>query len=333
MTSTPSSEKGSPADIAPRSASWGWLSGLGRSREWTVAYALLALLLFLAIKAPDFYQPQPLLSLLTRESPSLVVACGMALVMICRQIDISVGSQFGVCSVVAGLLAAQGMPLVGVVAGAMASGAILGALNGWLVSGLRLPSIVVTLATMVTWREALRWLRQGQFVTLPDGSQWMGASQFTGQCAIIGFGLTLLICLAWGSRRLGVGRRIYAVGSDAEASRLAGMKPGQVTFQTFVLMGALTGFAAWMSLIQSPQVDPKSGSRLEMKAIAAAVVGGVAVSGGRGSLWGVGLGWMLLSAISPALTHLHVQAHWEKALQGLIILMAVIADGWRSRKR
>lgn len=330
---TSSSEKCSRADASEAACSRGGGAGWGRGREWTVAYALLVLLLFLAIKAPDFYQTQPLLSLLTRESPSLVVACGMALVMICRQIDISVGSQFGVCSVVAGFLAARGWPMAGVVAGAVLIGATLGALNGGLISGLRLPSIVVTLATMVTWREALRWLQQGQFVTLPDQSQWMGLSQIGGQSAIIVIGVMLVIILAWGSRCLGMGRRIYAVGSDGEAARLAGMNPGRITFQTFVWMGALTGFAAWMSLIQSPQVDPKSGSGLEMKAIAAAVVGGVAVSGGRGSLWGVWVGWMLLSVISPALTHLHVQAHWEKALQGLIILMAVIADGWRRRNR
>ena len=116
-------------------------------RELSVAAALLLVLGTLAIFAPAFFQPQPLLSLATREAPTLVVACGMALVIICRQIDISVGSQFSVCSVCAGLLAARGWPLPLVIVASVSLGAVLGAINGVLVAGLRLPSIVVTLAT------------------------------------------------------------------------------------------------------------------------------------------------------------------------------------------
>src|SRR6266542_698381 len=154
-------------------------------RELSVALALGALLLFLAIAARGFFQPQPLLSLLTREAPTLVVACGMALVIICRQIDISVGSQFAACSVCAGLFAAMNPPLVLVLPASVGLGALMGALNGALVAGLRLPSIVVTLATMVTWRKGLDWLRQGEFVNLPDGAQWFGLSQSAGQWMLI----------------------------------------------------------------------------------------------------------------------------------------------------
>src|SRR5688572_25182138 len=149
-------------------------------RELSVALALGVLLLCLAVVAPGFFQPQPLLSLLAREAPTLVVACGMALVIISRQIDISVGSQFAVCSVCAGMLAASGWPLALTLVSSVCIGAVLGAINGTLVAGLRLPSIVVTLATMVTWREGLRWWRQGQFVNLPDGVQWFGLSQSAG---------------------------------------------------------------------------------------------------------------------------------------------------------
>lgn len=301
-------------------------------RELSVATALLVVLLALAVFAPAFYQPQPLLSLLTREAPTLVVACGMALVIICRQIDISVGSQFAVCSVCAGLLAAKGWPLPVVFFSAIFFGALMGAFNGWLVAGLRLPSIVVTLATMVTWREALRWLRQGQFVNLPDGTQWLGLSQFAGQWTLILAALVILVLLVFATKHLSAGRFIYAVGTDAEAARLAGIRPQLTTFFVFVFLGALVGLAAMMNVVQSPQVDPKSGSGLELKVIAAAVVGGVAISGGRGKLWGVFAGVLLLASISPALTHLRVEAYWEKAIQGAIILLAVVADGLRTRK-
>ena len=301
-------------------------------RELSVAGALLLVLVALAIFAPGFYQPQPLLSLVTREAPTLVVACGMALVIICRQIDISVGSQFAVCSVAAGLLAAQNTPTALVALAAVAFGAVLGALNGVLVAGLRLPSIVVTLATMVTLREGLRWQQQGAFVNLPYELQWFGLSQAAGQWALVALAVAILAALAFALRHLAAGRFVYAVGTDAEAARLAGIRPQLVTFATFTLLGALTGLAAMMNVAQSPQVDPKSGTGLELKAIAAVVVGGVAISGGRGTLAGVFAGLLLLACVAPALTHLHVEAYWEKAIQGGIILLAVVADGLRTRR-
>ena len=302
-------------------------------RELSVAGALAVLLLVLAVIAPAFFEPQPLLSRLTREAPTLIVACGMALVIISRQIDISVGSLFGVCGVCAGLLAAAGWPLWALVPLSISLGGLLGAVNGALVAGLRLPSIVVTLATMVIAREGLRWQRQGAFVNLPDALQWFGLSQRAGQFTLIGLALAILAALAWAMKNLAAGRFIHATGSDAEAARLAGIRPQFTTFAVFVFMGALTGLAALLNLVQSPQVDPKSGAGLELKAIAAAVVGGVAVSGGRGSLWGVFAGVLLLSCINPALTYLHVEAYWEKAIQGAIILLAVIADGIRTRRQ
>jgi rhamnose transport system permease protein len=298
-------------------------------REWSVVGVLALLLAYLAWRAPAFFQLQPLLSLLAREAPSLVVACGVAMVIIVRQIDISVGSQFSVCSVIAGLLAAAGWPLAAVVPVAVLIGGSLGLVNGLLVAWLGLPSIVVTLATLVALRQGLNLVRQGEFVNLPERIQWLGLSQVQGQWLLVGGAVGLVAVLAWGLRHLAAGRWLYAVGSDAEAARLAGIRPRAVTLGTFVLMGALTGIAAMMNVVQSPQVQPLTGSGLELKAIAAAVVGGVAISGGRGTVWGVLAGLLLLACISPAMVHLHIDAYWEKAIQGLIILAAVMVEGLR----
>lgn len=301
-------------------------------RELSVLGALAAVLVGMAIFAPAFFSPQPLLSLLTREAPTLVVACGMACVIITRQIDISVGSMFSVCSVCAGLLAARGWPLLLVLPASVALGALLGAVNGLIIAGLRLPSIVVTLATMVTLRQGLNLVRQGEFVNLPDSIQWFGLSQMAGQLVLVGASVVFLVALALAMRHLAAGRFVYAVGTDAEAARLAGIRPQLVTFLVFGFIGALTGLAAMMNLAQSPQVQPLSGAGLELKVIAAVVVGGVAISGGRGNLWGAFAGLLLLACVSPALTHLHIEAYWEKAIQGAIILLAVVADGLRTRK-
>jgi rhamnose transport system permease protein len=301
-------------------------------RELSVLGALAAVLVGMAIFAPAFFSPQPLLSLLTREAPTLVVACGMACVIITRQIDISVGSMFSVCSVCAGLLAARGWPLLLVLPASVALGALLGAVNGLLVAGLRLPSIVVTLATMVTLRQGLNLVRQGEFVNLPDRIQWFGLSQMAGQLVLVGASVVFLVALALAMRHVAAGRFVYAVGTDAEAARLAGIRPQLVTFLVFIFIGALTGLAAMMNLAQSPQVQPLSGAGLELKVIAAVVVGGVAISGGRGNLWGAFTGLLLLACVSPALIHLHIEAYWEKAIQGAIILLAVVADGLRTRR-
>jgi len=301
------------------------------SRELSVAGVLALLLIALAIFAPNFFEPQPMLSRLASQMPALVAAIGMTCVLLSRQIDISIGAQFGLCSVVGGLLAAAKLPLAVVVLGAMGAGAAMGALNGVLVAWLGLPSIVVTLATMVTWQETLRLWQQGRLLNLPPGLQWFGSSQTSGQVLLILFAFALVAVAAWALKRVAAGRFVYAVGSDAEAARLAGIEPRRVTFGVFVFMGVLAGVAALMNVVQSPQVQPTSGEGFELKVIAAVVVGGVAVTGGRGRLWGVVAGLLLLANVNPALTHFHVQAYWEKAIQGFVILLAVLADGLQRR--
>ena len=302
------------------------------SREFTVAGALAVLLLSLAAFAPNFYEFQPLLSRFTSQMPALVAAIGITLVIITRQIDISIGAQFSMCGVVAGMVAAAGMPLGVAILAAIGTGLLLGAFNGVLVAWLGLPSIVVTLATMVTWQEALRLWQQGRLMDLPGGIQWFGMSQSAGQGVVIAVSFVLLLAFAWGMRNLAAGRYVYATGTDAEAARLAGINPKLTTFGVFVLMGALAGVAAVLNMVQSPQVQPNAGDGLELKTIAAAVVGGVAITGGRGNLWGVLLGLLLLANVNPALTYFRQEPYWERAIQGLVILLAVVADGLRRGK-
>jgi rhamnose transport system permease protein len=302
-------------------------------RELCVASALVLVLVTLALFAPAFFGPTQLLALLVNSAPVLLVACGVSLVILCRQIDISIGSQFAVCSVVSALAAAQGWPMPVVILVAILTGMLLGAVNGLFVACLGLPSIVVTLATMVTWREGLRWWREGDFVRdLPRSFQWFGLSQITGQWTVLLVTLAFFLTLVIALRFLSGGRQLYAVGSDAEAARLAGIDPRRVTFAVFVFMGAMAGLAALLNAIRFPDVDPKTGTGLELLAIAAAVLGGIAITGGRGSLCGVLLGVLLLACIAPALVFLQQPPQWERAIQGGIILLAVAADGWRTTR-
>ncbi|MFO0960988.1 MAG: ABC transporter permease [Isosphaeraceae bacterium] len=303
-------------------------------REIAVAMAYLALLGLLAVAAPRFYRGDQLARILVGNAPILVASVGMTLVILTRQIDISIGSQLSICGVVAGLLARSGVPMPLVVPLTIACGASMGLLNGWLVSGLGLPSIVVTLATMVIGRESLRWWREGEFVrNLPADFQWFGAGQGAGQWAIVGIAAGVWLAAALALKFLAAGRSVYATGSDPEAARLAGLGPRRVVMLAFVAMGALTGLAALLSALQLPQVDPMAGNGLELQVIAPVVVGGVAVSGGRGTLAGVLMGVLLLGTIGAALVFLGTEAYWSKAIQGAIILLAVASDGLSEKGR
>jgi rhamnose transport system permease protein len=303
-------------------------------RELSVALAYCLLLGLLAVAVPSFYQGDKLRSILVSSAPVLVAAVGMTLVILVRQIDISIGSQFSLCGVTAGMLAKTGLPMPLVILGTLLTGAGFGALNGVLVAGLRLPSIVVTLATLVILREGLRWWREGEFVkNLPADFQWFGLSQDTGQWLVVGMALAVFVAFAWGLRYLAAGRAVYATGSDAEAAWLMGIRPKRVVGGVFVLMGALTGLASVLNAVRFVDVDPIAGTGLEMQVIAAVVVGGVAISGGRGTLAGSLIGVALLGTIGPALVFLGAQPYWEKAIQGGIILTAVATDAMNLRGR
>jgi rhamnose transport system permease protein len=296
-------------------------------RELSVAAVYVGLLAALATWAPAFYGAEHFRGYLVSNASVLVVAVGMTLVILCRQIDISVGTQFSLCGVAAALMAREGVPMPAVVALTMALGAALGAINGVLVGALGLPSIIVTLATMVIGREALRYLREGDFVRgLPPSFQWFGLGQAAGQWVIVGLAVAVLLAFAWGMRNLAAGRAVYATGSDPEAARLAGVRPRGVVFGVFVVMGALAGLSALLSAVRFVEIEPNAGAGLELAVIASVVVGGTAVSGGRGNLWGTLVGVLLLGSIGRALVFLGAEAQWEKALQGLIILLAVASD-------
>jgi rhamnose transport system permease protein len=295
-----------------------------RELSVTAAYALLLVVAFLQNR--EFFDRQ-FFNIWVAAAPVLVAAVGMTLVILAREIDISIGSQYAVCAVLAALLAKAGVPMPLVAAAAMLIGAALGAANGALVAVLGFPSIVVTLATMVIFRESLRWATQGLFVKdLPDHWQWFGLSQTAGEWALVAIALAVFALFAFAARWLAAVRAVYAVGSDREAARLAGLKPGRVAFWVFVLMGALTGLASLLNAVRSPDVDPKTGGGLELQVIAAVVVGGVSISGGRGTLLGSFIGVALMVTIGPALGFFHVPAEWVKAVQGLIILLAVASD-------
>jgi rhamnose transport system permease protein len=305
-------------------------------RELSAALAYAALLLVVLIVAPSFYSFGNLRDLAVSNAATLIVALGMTLVILLGEIDISVGSQFAVLSVVAGLLAKTGLPLPLVALVVLLIGWALGALNGALIAWVRIPSSVFTLALMVIWRDVLRWSTDGAWVQgLPASFQWFGVGQSAGQAVIVALALLLAFALHWLMRNVAAGRAVYATGSDAEAARLAGLHPPRVTFHAFALLGAFTALAALLNSLRFAEIPSNAGVGLELKAIAAVVVGGTAINGGRGTILGTVIGVALLGTIGTALTFAGINPYWEKAIQGAIILAAVCSEilfaQWQTR--
>ena len=306
---------------------------IGRyKRELSAGMAYVVLLVLVGSFAPSFFSAANLRDLALNNAPVLLVAIGMTMVILVGEIDISVGSQFAVCSVAAGWLAKSGMPIPLLLPSVVLIGAAMGAVNGLLVGWLRLPSIIVTLAMLAAWRDALRWVTQGAWVQdLPQNFQWLGFTQRSYPLVAAGTAGVLLLAFAWASRHTSAIRAMYATGSNAGAARLAGINTGAMKFGAFVCVGALTGLAALINSARFNQIPANAGIGLEMKVIAAIVIGGTSITGGRGTILGTVLGVMLLGSIGPALTFLGVSAYWERAAQGGIILLAVSIDALSGR--
>jgi len=284
-----------------------------KQRALAIGIFWLFLLTVLAFRAPRFFEPDNLRDIAVTNASALIVAVGMTVVIVAGEIDVSIGSQFAVASVIAGTLAKSGVPLPLTAVLTALAGAAFGSVNGLMVTALGVPSIVATLAAMAFWRELLRWITQGAWVQgLPPTFQWMGLSQGSGEFAILLSAAVLFV--------------VFAVGSQRESARLAGIPVHWVTFGVFVLMGTLTGIAALLDSVRFTQVQSNSGTGLELKAISAVVIGGASITGGKGTLWGTLLGVSVLAVIAPSLTFLGINAFWEKAIQGAIILSAIVLE-------
>jgi rhamnose transport system permease protein len=294
------------------------------TKEVAVAVTILALMIVLAFIAPGYFTRENLTDLFLANTPVMIIALGMTLIILLGQIDISVGSVFAICSIVAGVSVRSGFPIVisGLIA--CAAGATCGALNGALVAYLRVPSIVVTLATMVALRDGLRWQTQGSWIgNLPRHFQWLGMTQSSYTAVTFALVILLILSVTVGLRHLRIGRSVFATGSNEAAARIVGINTERVTFLVFIFAGLLTGLAAMLNSVRFNQIPSNLGLGLEMKVIAAVAVGGISITGGSGTILGTVLGVILLGSIGTALTFLGMSAYWEKAIQGGIILGAV----------
>lgn len=311
-------------------------------RVLVLVAVLAAILVFFQTQVEGFVSPRTINRLQTSIAIITVVAVAETLVILTRNIDLSVGSIVGFAAYFVGTQLTRNndfSPLVMVLM-AVGVGALLGAVNGVLISYGRIPSIIVTLGTLAIYRTMLVQYSNAQTVLTSKLPEWIQRLPSINLASIGAFDVRLIFAIALAVvlvfqlvlTFLPYGRRLYAIGSNPDAARIAGFPSQRIVFFAFVLCGGLSGLAGFMFLGQYGNVTVVAAQGTELQAIAAAVVGGVSILGGSGTVPGVMLGALLLGIINNALTLVRISPFWQLAAQGLLILLAVIVDSQLQRR-
>ena len=299
----------------------------GWGRELTILAVLAALSIYLGATQPNFINAFTIASILTDAAYVAIVGVGMTAVIVGGQIDISVGSMLGACALVSAMLARAGTPMPLVAGASLALGLAMGALNGTLVAYLRIPAIIVTLATLTMLRGGVLWWTRGYWVMpLPNAWKFLGTTPILGLPLPVWIGWAILGLAAYLLANTTFGRQVYAIGSNPRAAVLAGISVPRITFLLFGLNGLLVGVATMVDVTRFSQVQTEEGLGLEFMVITAVVVGGTNIFGGSGRVIGTYLGVLLIMVTSSALTFLGISATWDQAIRGVFILLAVTAD-------
>ncbi|MGG3467290.1 ABC transporter permease [Neobacillus pocheonensis] len=297
--------------------------------EVILSLLIVAIVISMTIADPQgFWSQSNINSLLVSISIVGIAAIGATLVILTGGIDISAGSVLGlVCTVVA-VCGQYNLPLFLIIILALATGCIAGLLNGYLVAFIKLPAVIVTLGTLSIWRAGVFTLLGGQWGTnIPDEfSKWFIMTKILG--IPLCFWLVVILVLIFGylMRNRKWGRYIYALGNNEEATIFFGLPTKRILLLVYFLSGLLVSIAAFFSLGQSPTVQPSTGQGFELSTIAAVVIGGTAITGGRGSIIGGLLGAILVELVKDAIILFHIQPFWTGVAIGTMIIVAVLAS-------
>jgi len=324
---TPTPEK---TAVPNRHASSG-LASILRLREVPVTLALILLVTVTYLANPLFLSQQGTKDLLLNATIVIILAVGQAMVIITRNVDLSIGSILGIVAFSTGTLfvAVPGIPIVLVFLAGMALGALLGTINGLLVTVAKVPSLVITLGTLYVYRGLNNaWAGGTQYFAgdRPSSFGALSVDTLAGFPLITLIAIVVVIIVAVFMASTRPGRDLYAIGSDPEAAKLFGIPVTRRVLLAFFSNGILAGLAGVLYASRFNSVGATTGTGLEFDIIAAAVVGGVAIFGGSGTVVGAAIGALLLTTITSALTAVRVDKFWQQAIVGLLILAAIIID-------
>lgn len=312
------------------------------SRESAIALVLILVIAAATLNTRSFlFSDNSWRDLLLAPSILLLLAIGQAVVIITRNVDLSVGSTLALTAYLTGRLFVDnpGIPIIVVFAIGMLAGAGLGLINGLLVALGKVPALVITLGTLYIYRGVvLSWAGSDRINAsdMPNGFLSLGTKTILTIPVLTIIALVVLVIVGYYLRTARGGRELYAIGSDPDAANLYGLKVRRRVIGAFVLCGSLAGLAGVVYAARYGTISSGAGQDIELQAVGAAVIGGVAIFGGSGSVWGAAIGAWLLITINRALPILGVQDFWQQAVVGALILGAIVLDrvlaARRSRK-
>ena len=304
------------------------------SQEALLAFAIIGIAILVGLYNPRFLATRNLADIVLGNAYIAVAAIGMSMVIVSGNIDISVGSLIGVLAAISGSLAVAGVPIMLVWLTPLVVGILVMMLQGAVIAYLRIPAIVVTLGMLSILKGGLISVTGGRWITdLPQSFHLADIELFgiLPMPVLIMVAATILAAL-W-MRYSASGRAIYATGGNAEAARLCGVSPQRTVVMVFALHGLFAGIAALLFATQLKVIQSTVPPNLELTVITAAVVGGVSILGGIGTVVGSTLAAVLIAEIASALVFINVSPYWIHAVQGALILVTVVADILRRRRR
>ena len=315
-----------PAGASTEGPGHHWWHDVGGLRQLVVPLLLLVEVALFATLSRTFWSSENIANVLLNSVDLALIAAGLTFVILLGGIDVSTGPALGVVAWVVGTLtvAGQGPPVV--VAVAVALGCVIGLLNGLLVSVLNVTAIIATLGTAAVWQTALFGLWGGSDLFAPPVSAYASSARALGIPTVAFLVLLVYGALWYVSRYRAYGRHVFAVGNDVEGARLSGVSVRRVSIATYVLVGAMVGLGAVVYMARTGVVQASSGADLSLAAIAAVVVGGTSITGGRGSVVGTLFGVLFIAVLQNGVVLAGVPPLWNGVLVGAFILAAVGAD-------
>ncbi|MFT4231327.1 MAG: ABC transporter permease [Leucobacter sp.] len=320
-------------DGAARRFSGGWFKDL--AIRYAMVIVMLLIIAFFLYRSARFGTVDNVVTILVAAAPFALIALGQTLVILTGGIDLSVGSIIAL-SAMSAAVTAKAMPdqLWLAVVVALVIGFVAGSVNGLIVALMNVPPFIVTLG-MLTLASGLAFvLGDGAPINgLPEGYGDFANTRIFGLTipvvlmiiAIVGFGLLM--------KRSSYGMRVYAVGGNPLAAKIAGVKTGRVLYSVYAISGALAGLSGIMLSSRVISGSPNLGQGYELDAIAAVVIGGASLMGGRGTIWGTALGLLLIQTLNNGLDILTVPAYWQDVIKGVLIVAAVAVDVWSTKRR
>lgn len=327
MTTTTRSEepREKGIDDADGAAAVRWRE-LFSAREYLLVAGVVVITLAITLgSGGNFWQLSNLNNLFVTTAITLVPAVGMTIVIVTGGIDVSVGSMLGLVAVAGGTAFEHGFGLAAATPVFLVAGAVLGLLNGLLITYGRVPPVIATLGTLSVYRAAAFILLGNHWITMipPSVTETFVLTKLWVLPFAAVLALLILAAFMVFLNRFPTGRHVFAIGNNEEAARLNGIGVDRIKLFAYTLMGALIGVAALMSLGHSPMVQTSTGTGFELTVIAAVVLGGTELTGGRGSLFGTLLGAILVGLVQNGVVLLHIQPFWSGVVLGVIILVSV----------